>query len=66
MPPSGQDDLRGARDYDGFVDYFHRCPRIGMFFDTHLTPQQTAAVSEFMRQSMLAEIDDERGLAYRA
>lgn len=33
--------------------------------DTYLTPKQTAAVSEFMRVSILAEIDDQRGLAYR-
>lgn len=33
-------------------------------FNTHLTPKQTAAVAEFMRQSILQEMDDQRGLRY--
>lgn len=60
-----QDDLRGARDYGGFVEHFYPVLADRHVFDTHLTPKQTAAVSEFMRQSILAEIDDQRGLAYR-
>ncbi len=34
-------------------------------FDIHLTCKQTAAVAEFMRQSILQEMDDQRGLVYR-
>ena len=60
-----RDDLRGARDYGGFVEHFYPALADRHVFDTHLTPKQTAAVSEFMRQSILAEIDDQRGLSYR-
>ena len=59
------DDLRGARDYGGFVEHFYPVLADRHVFDTHLTPKQTAAVSEFMRQSILTEIDDQRGLSYR-
>ena len=34
-------------------------------FDAVLKPQQTAAISAFMRQSILEEADDQRGLAYQ-
>ena len=60
-----QNDLRGARDYGGFVEHFYPVLADRHVFDTHLTPKQTAAVSEFMRQSILGEMDDQRGLAYR-
>jgi hypothetical protein len=33
-------------------------------FGKHLTPKQSAAVSEFMRQTILEEIDDQRCLFY--
>ena len=59
------DDLRGARDYGGFVEHFYPVLADCHVFDTHLTPKQTAAVSEFMRQSILTEIDDQRGLSYK-
>lgn len=59
------DDLRGARDFGGFVEHFYPVLADCHVFDTHLTPKQTAAVSEFMRQSILAEIDDQRGLSYQ-
>jgi hypothetical protein len=57
------DDLRGVRDYS-FVEHFYPVLADHHIFDTHLTPKQTAAVSDFMRQSVLAEIDEQRGLAY--
>jgi hypothetical protein len=60
-----RDDLRGARGYSAFVEHFYPVLADRHVFDTHLTPKQTAAVSEFMRESILAEIDDQRGLAYR-
>ena len=52
-----QDDLRGARDYGGFVEHFYPVLADRHVFDTHLMPNQTSAVSEFMRQSILAEIE---------
>jgi hypothetical protein len=60
-----RDDLCGVRDYGGFIEHFYPVLADRHVFDTHLTPNQTAAVSEFMRQSILAEIDDQRGLSYR-
>jgi hypothetical protein len=59
------DDLRGARDYGGFVEHFYPVLADRHVFDTHLTPKQTAAVSDFMRQSILTEIDDQRSLSFR-
>lgn len=61
-----RDDLRGAHsDYGGFVEYFYPVLANKHVFDEHLTPTQTKAVSEFMRESILEEIDDQRGLAYK-
>ena len=60
-----REDLRGAPDYGGFVEHFYPVLAERHVFDTHLTPKQTAAVSEFMRKSILAEIGDQRGLAYK-
>jgi hypothetical protein len=59
-----QDDLRGAKGYGGFVEQFYPVLADRHVFDTHLTEKQTAAVSEFMRQSILQEMDDQRGLVY--
>jgi hypothetical protein len=56
--------LRGTKGYEGFVEHFYPVLADRHVFDTHLTPGQTAAVSEFMRQSILHEMDDQRGLAY--
>jgi hypothetical protein len=58
------DDLRGTKGYGGFVEHFYPVLADRHVFDTHLTPKQTAAVSEFMRQSILEEMDDQRGLVY--
>jgi len=59
------DDLRGTKGYGGFVEHFHPVLADRQVFETHLTPKQTAAVSEFMRQSILQEMDDQRGLVYK-
>ena len=59
------DDLRGIKGYGGFVEHFYPVPADRHVFDTHLTLKQTAAVSEFMREAILQEIDDQRGLAYQ-
>ena len=60
------EDLRGAHGYGAFVEHLYPVLADCHVFDTHLTPQQTAAVSEFMRHSILDEMDDQRGLAYRS
>jgi hypothetical protein len=59
------DDLRGAHSgYGGFVEYFYPVLANKHIFDELLSPTQTKAVSEYMRGSILEEIDDQRGLAY--
>lgn len=60
------DDLRGTSDaYGGFVEHFYPVLADRAVFGKHLTAKQTEAVSEFMRQTILEEIDDQRGLAYQ-
>jgi hypothetical protein len=59
-----RDDLRGTRNYGGFVEHFYPALADRHVFETYLTSAQTAAASAFMRDSILAEIDDQRGLAY--
>jgi hypothetical protein len=59
-------DLRGtSNEYGGFVEHFYPVLANRHVFTRHLTPAQTASVSAFMRQSILEEIDDQRGLAYQ-
>jgi hypothetical protein len=61
-----RDDLRGVRsEYGGFVEYFYPVLADRGVFTTYLTAKQTAAVSQFMREAILDEIDDQRGLAYQ-
>lgn len=61
-----RDDLRGARnEYGGFVEYFYPVLANKHVLNDLLTPTQSRAVSEFMRQSILEEIDAQRGLAYK-
>lgn len=58
------DDFRGLGDYGGFVENFYPMLADRGVFDSHLTPGQTAAVAAFLRQAILHEIDEQRGLAY--
>lgn len=61
-----KDDLRGiSSEYGGFVEHLYPALADRHVFDVHLTPKQTSAVSEFMRQTILEEIDVQRGLSYR-
>jgi hypothetical protein len=61
-----REDLRGISDgYGGFVEHLYPVLADRQVFETHLSPKQSAAVSEFMRQTILEEIDDQRGLYYK-
>ena len=61
-----REDLRGfSAEYGGFVEWFYSVLANCRIFEVDLSPEQGAAVSEFMRQSILEEIDDQRGLSYR-
>jgi hypothetical protein len=60
-----RDNLRGTHaGYGGFVEHFYPVLANKHVLDRYLTHAQTLAVSQFMRESILAEIDDQRGLAY--
>ncbi len=60
------EDLRGTSDkYGGFVEHLYPVLADRAIFDKHLTSKQSAAVSEFMRQTVLDEVDDQLGLAYQ-
>lgn len=58
------EDLRGASNkYGGFVEHLYPALADRAIFDKHLTSKQSAAVSEFMRQTILEEVDDQHELA---
>jgi len=60
-----RENLRGTNSgYGGFVEHFYPVLADRHVLDEHLIPEQSAAVSEFMRESILDEIDDQRGLAF--
>lgn len=59
-----RDDLRGQTGYGGFVEYLYPVLANRHVFDRYLTEKQTQAVSEFMRDSILEEIDEQRGLHF--
>lgn len=61
-----RDDLQRTNSgYGGFVEYFYPVLARAGIFGKHLTTQQTAAVSNFMRAVILDEIDAQRGLSYQ-
>jgi hypothetical protein len=61
-----REDLLGiSAEYGGFVEHFYPVLADRHVFDLHLALKQAAAVSEFMRQTILEEIDAQRGLSYR-
>ena len=51
-------------EYDGFVEYFYPMLAHRRIFEEHLTAKQADAVSAFLRQSILEEMDTRRGLAF--
>lgn len=59
-----REDLRGTDGYGGFVEHLYPVLANKHVFDLHLKSQQTSAVSDFMRESILEEIDDQRGLTF--
>ena len=61
-----REDLRGINDrYGGVIENLYPVLADRHIFDLHLNPRQSAVVSEFMRQTILEEIDDQRGLAFQ-
>jgi hypothetical protein len=61
-----REDLRGINSgLGGFVEYFYQVLADRGIFEKILTPKQSAAISDFMRQTILEEIDDQRGLSYK-
>jgi hypothetical protein len=61
-----RNDLRGTdNSYGGVLEYFYPVLADRKVFELHLKPKQTNVVSEFMRQAILEEIDDQRGLKYQ-
>jgi hypothetical protein len=60
-----RDDLHGVEGYGGVIENFYPVLADCGVFDTYLTASQTEVVSEFMRRTILEEIDDQRGLAFQ-
>jgi hypothetical protein len=58
------DDLHGIEGHGGSIENFYPVLADRQIFDLHLTPKQCAVVSDFMRQTILDEIDDQRGLTF--
>jgi hypothetical protein len=60
-----REDLRGVGGYGGFVENFYPVLADHRVFDVHLNRKQTAATSEFMRHTILQEINEQRGLSFQ-
>lgn len=60
-----RDDLKGNHGYGGFIEHLYPVLANRRVFDEHLNPRQAAAVSDYMRQTILEEIDDQRGLSFQ-
>lgn len=58
-------DLKGNYGYGGFVEHFYSVLANRPIFDEYLNEKQAAVVSGYMRQVILEEIDDQRGLTYQ-
>jgi hypothetical protein len=60
-----RNDLRGFdSSYGGVVEHFYPVLADRHVFDVHLKKKQSETVSQFMRHTILDEIDDQRGLSY--
>jgi hypothetical protein len=61
-----REDLRGLQTgYGGFIEHLYPVLANCHVFDTHLSPKQSSASADFIRQTILEEIDDQRGLTYK-
>jgi hypothetical protein len=60
-----RDDLNGNHSYGGFVEHFYPVLANRRIFDEHLNPEQVAVVSDFMKKSILEEIESQRGLVFQ-
>jgi hypothetical protein len=60
-----RDDLKGNYGYGGFVEYLYPVLANRKIFDEHLNQNQAEVASAYMRQAILEEIDDQRGLTYQ-
>jgi hypothetical protein len=60
-----RDDLHGIEGHGGTIEYFYVVLADKNIFESHLTDKQAQAVSEFMRQAILEEIDAQRGLKFQ-
>lgn len=59
-----RDDLRGVEGHGGMVEHFYAVLADRHVFDSQLNKSQGEAVSEFMRQAILEEVDNQRGLTF--
>lgn len=60
-----REDLLGdSTEYRGFVEHLYPVLADRKVFEEQLTVRETAAVAEYMRATILEEIDQQRGLAY--
>jgi len=60
-----RNDVRGIdTSCAGVVEHLYPILADRHVFDVHLTPKQTAVVSDFMKGVILEEIDEQRGLAF--
>ncbi len=61
-----REDLLGTNSsYGGFVEHFYPLLANNRVFEFHLNPSQSVAAADFMRETILEEIDAQRGLTYR-
>jgi len=61
-----RDDLKGNYGYGGFIEHLYPALANRRIFDEHLNPQQTAVVSDYMKETIIEEIDDRQAREERA
>ena len=61
-----RDDLSGMqRGYDELIDHLYPVLADPQIFNLHLSERQREVVTEFLRQTILEELDHQRGLAFQ-
>ncbi|HEY6387714.1 MAG TPA: hypothetical protein VIX91_18720, partial [Candidatus Acidoferrum sp.] len=53
-----REDVKGNYCYGGFVEHLYPVLANRKIFDEHLSPKQAAVVSDYMKETILEEIDD--------